>query len=227
MMSQFITVLLLTLLYGCSKEVSHIADIPEGTSDRNSESTKNFRISIQGESITINDRPVKIGQSLDFWKSVISGTARCETQQRREMCVWDQVGIEVLAEDSAVIFLHVYFNKISWGTFPTKTPDGRPFPVPVDTRPTNSFRGIFKLDGFEISSKTKFWQIRKNVSAKRNVRCDQFTGNCANTTAHFDDRSSIYLELNETTSPNGNLAVFALGGLPDEDNQAVKNGTRD
>lgn len=167
-------------------------------------------IVVKGTKIFVNDRAIAIGQSLEHWAKLFPGTPICATELLRQSCVWDKLGVDILAEDSLVISVTVFFNIEPWGPIATELPDGTPIVPLVDTRPKHAFPGYFELDGYGIDAQTEFWEIRAHIAPRRNLHCD-IGGNCGSTAILLTSGVKIYLDLYRTTSPHGKLATVVIG----------------
>lgn len=167
-------------------------------------------IVVKGEHLFIEGQLVAIGAPLHVWKQAIPGVPRCEGTPDMA-CKWDELGITLQIEGGMVKEFELCFNRDPWWPRADTLPDGTPDPPPPDTRPKNAFPGYFEWDSYGIDGNTRFWEIRASVDPERNVRCDLFTNNCGNTTARFNDKAKIYLELYQTIHENGRLETFAIG----------------
>lgn len=167
-------------------------------------------IIIKGEQLSISGKAVVIGQPYEIWKQAIPGVPRCDGEHDAA-CDWDNLGISLIIKGGVVHTFTIFLNLEPWGVPLEKLPDGSPAPLIPDKRPKHVFSGYLEWDGYGIDANTRFRDIRANVAPDRNVRCDLFTNNCGNTTAHFNDYATIYLTLYLTTHETGRLETLSIG----------------
>lgn len=158
-------------------------------------------LSTQG--IQFDGRDVKLGDSLSKWKQVIGGSPRCSDNapSKLTLCVWDLLGLELVTawDGITVDALNLYLNnpRDPFDGLVTTLPDGSPVPARDVIHPASPFKGYVALEGYGIDTNTKFWEIRRSVSADRNLRCG--LRNCEFPHGNLGPTVGIYLRLNGRT----------------------------
>lgn len=159
------------------------------------------RIIIQGATITVNGKPVWLGDMLDSWKAALQGKPRCTSNQNSvTICAWDEYGLEVGTD--AVATNRAKFVNIEFA-----------FPEPIqgfprsNSSPKYPFLGYLELDGYPITSMTEFSSIRQNSDPKRKLRCGG--DECGNPSGRFSEAASLYFQL-DSESERGKPYGFSI-----------------
>ena len=172
-------------------------------------------IIIHGAHISIDGMSVAIGAPIETWKKALPQKPRCRQDSIRTMCVWDELGIQLLTQtekNSAVLDFTIYQSLETLPPWSGQRPDGSPIKAPPDHRPKNAYPGYLELDGYGIDAKTEFWEIRASVAPWRNLRCG--TRDCSHPRGTHDNTTNLYLRLNGT-SDRSTLYEFTLSANPE------------
>jgi hypothetical protein len=183
-------------------------------------------IIISGESIVVDGRRLRIGDSLETWKKALPGKPSCWGSDSVN-CSWDQLGIQVGTYRNAparVTGISILLSKKPadpYVALPRYSPNGKLVPSPIDRGPKHPFPGYFELDGHGIDAKSEFWEVRANADPKRKLRCG--TIDCSHPHGGFSDKASLYLRLN-SADEYGNVYEFVVtGGETDPSSPPKKN----
>jgi len=181
------------------KDSKKVAKLP-----RSSNTAAKPRIIIDKSTIIVNGTQVWMGDSLENWKTALSGTPKCYFHKNSMAeCVWHENGITIGTDrddQSRVKFINLNINLHA-------PPDGI---ERLPTVPTASFKGYLELDGNAIRSTTEFRELLRASGPVRNLRCGG--SDCAAPTGSFNDGASLYLNLN-SRSVSGNILIFSISCL--------------
>lgn len=168
---------------------------------RTNENAAKPRIIINKSTIKINGIQVWMGDSMENWKSALSGTPKCYFHKNSMAeCVWHNNGITIGSDSndqSRVKFINLDINLYA-------QPDGS---ERLPTFPTAPFQGYLELDGNPISSTTEFRELLRASAPVRDLRCGG--SDCGAPTGAFNDGASIYLNLN-SRSDSGKILIFSI-----------------
>lgn len=213
MIKPFLLVLPLSLLlFGCQIRSGDSAsdDLPAAASN-----SIRPELKIEGETITFNKLPLKLGASLKEWKKVLGDHPRCdEAPPGPVLCIWDELGISVGTgiNRPTVKFINVHIrmeeeNEVIF-QFPAN-PDGSPSQELPSFEPKAAFPGYLKMDHMTIDATTTFKEIRAKAERKRGLRCG--LRDCSHPGGMFSESAAIYMRLTRPDE-NGTLYELSISG---------------
>ncbi|NGZ84942.1 DUF7738 domain-containing protein [Duganella aceris] len=147
--------------------------------------------------ISLNDRRLVLGDSMQSWKKIIGDGSVCGEQKWPKWCKWEALGIAIgtsMKRDDRVEYVTVYLNKDPSQNevdFPDLDKNGKPVPHPWIVE--GLFPGYLELDGFGIDRKTQFWEIRSSVNRTRDLRCG--LRDCSHPVGALSETVGIFIKL--------------------------------
>jgi len=154
---------------------------------------------LRDDQLIFNGMPLRLGQALEKWETVLPGTRRCQGEKIIDGCVWDDAGILVVMQNTDP-------TKIGSVKIYLQLPDEE---EREPLQPTHAFNGYLELDGFGMDTETQFWEVRKSVRKERNIRCG--LRDCAAPHGALGKTTAIYFMLSKPNE-NGTLRAVELGG---------------
>lgn len=151
-------------------------------------------ILLSGGEIRINNGLVKLGAPMLVWKKALRGHPVCIGHTY----IWKQLGIQVKTDGdhNRVFAIEIFLRLPEQDTLSdliTQRPDGTPIKHDLPKLPDVAFHGLLELDGVPIDSRTRFSDIRKKISAERQLRCGLLE--CEFPRGVFSDNAEIQLML--------------------------------
>lgn len=156
-------------------------------------------IVLRDDELVFDGKALRIGQGLEEWDKVLPGSRRCEGVKVIRACVWDSIGFKVTMQVENP-------NKIGSVRIFLALPDPSGYTVIL---PTKAFGGHLELDGFGVTAKTRFSEVRKSVRQERNIRCG--LRECVSPHGALGKDTSIYFGLAEHNE-HGSITAVELGG---------------
>ncbi len=156
-------------------------------------------IVLRDDELIFNGSALRIGQGLEEWDRVLPGNRRCEGGQVVRACVWDSIGFRVTMQvENPVKIASVRIYLV------LPNPDGYTVILP-----NQAFGGSVELDGFNVTSKTRFSDVQKGVRRDRNIRCG--LRECVSPHGALGKDTSIYFGLSKHNE-HGAITAIELGG---------------
>jgi hypothetical protein len=156
-------------------------------------------IIIKGANVFFDGQLLELGRPLASWKNILKRKPRCD-KTGMEWCVWEDLGLEVHANEKDSFGVGTIIIKISIPedlVKETRTPypDGSSNNSPkAEWLARRPFSGYLEIDGFGIDKETKFWELQSSIDAHRNLSCG--LRNCEFLSGMFGPGSIIALHLN-------------------------------
>jgi hypothetical protein len=186
-------VILPFFLYGCGRAAPKAAAKNVGVE-------ASPAIVISGSNITIDGKPVWLGDTLEAWKKAMPGRARCLKPTLVAVCIWDDSGIVI--GSSLTDLSRVEYINIDLAT------EDDPVIERQEHIPEGMFNGYLELDGVSIDARTEYGEIRSRIDPRRKMGCG--VRPCTKPTALLSPVSEIFLTL-KATGDSGKLYSFSLG----------------
>jgi hypothetical protein len=130
---------------------------------------------VKGKEIWLNGKLLPLGGTVEEWKKLMPGEAKCVENRLFVHCQWHSLGLSSgtnMEDTTRFHHITVHLN------LPPKTksyasmyPDGTPMEPLPDIGIKNPFLGYLEIDGFGIDAQTQFWEILQSVNPKRRLRC--------------------------------------------------------
>lgn len=181
-------------------------------------------IILSGEDIRFNGRLLRLGASINEWSEILGRDYRAHSAYDVTR-TWDDLGIEALVDKKdkkTVTQITIYLNlepPDPYRGMVTQWPDGSKEEPTYDSRPKKAFPGYFELDDIGIDAKTKFWEIRQQVGADRDITCGL---DCSHPLAHFSDSADLFMRLN-SGDEYGELYELGIGGQTESLKAALRS----
>lgn len=156
-------------------------------------------IVLRDDELVFGGKALGIGQQFKDWERVLPANRRCEGAPIIRACVWDSIGLRVTMQVEAP-------TRVASARIYLVLPDPKDYTIIL---PAQAFTGRLELDGFAITSKTRFSDLRKSTRQDRNIRCG--LRECVSPHGALEKSTSIYFGLSEHNE-NGAITAIELGG---------------